>query len=522
MAQPDLTPAPVAFDDIQGLVRFGHGHLSDASFLLLRIEDPAAARAWLAAAPVTSAEEKQPLPEAVLHIAVTSSGLSRLGFSEAALAGFSDEFLSGMAGEDNRSLRLGDVAASAPSYWDWGAAGREPDLLVMLYARPGGLAAWAEAVKGANWATAFSQLHVLSTDKMGDDVDEFSREPFGFADGISQPTIDWRQERKTGDTELTYGNRVALGEFLLGYRNEYGMLTDRPLLDPEADPENLLPDAEDQPGKRDFGRNGTYLVLRDLRQDVRGFWQYLERQARFVGRPRQQLAEALVGRTMLGQPLASLSEQPIAGVEPGDRLNRYTIEADPLGAACPLGAHIRRSNPRTADLPGGPSGFLTRLLRMFGYGNRYARDDLIAPTRFHRLVRRGRPYGPYVSPEAALDPAPPGEEIGLRFVGLNANIARQFEFVQAAWLTRTKFGGLTEESDPVTGNRQSIAGCPVADTFSLPQPSGAALRLREMPQFVTVRGGGYFFLPSLSALRYLASLGDRSHAVLPPSGPMVA
>ena len=64
----------------------------------------------------------------------------------------------------------------------------------------------------------------------------FSREPFGFTDGISQPELDWRQERRTGVTELTYGNRVALGEFLLGYRNEYGNFTDRPLLDPATDP----------------------------------------------------------------------------------------------------------------------------------------------------------------------------------------------------------------------------------------------------------------------------------------------
>ena len=507
MAQPDLTPAGVAFDDVQGLVRFAHGHLSEASFLLLRIADPAAARAWLATAPVANAQETQALPETTLHIAVTSSGLRRLGLPEAALAGFSDEFVSGMAGEDNRSRRLGDVAASDPSTWAWGASGREPDVMIMLYARPGRLAAWAESVKGAAWTAAFSLLDMLPTNKMGDDADGFSREPFGFADGISQPALDWPQERKTGDTELTYGNRVALGEFLLGYRNEYGMLTDRPLLDPAADPKNLLPDAADQPDKRDLGRNGSYLVLRDLRQDVRGFWQYVDRQAEFAGLPRQRLAETMIGRTMLGQPLARDTGHSIAGVEPGDRLNRFTFQVDPFGIDCPLGAHIRRSNPRNADLPDGVIGLFTKLLRMFGYGNRYARDDLIASTRFHRLLRRGRPYGKYVPQDEALGPAPPGEEIGLRFICLNANIARQFEFVQTAWLTRTKFGGLTQESDPVTGNRQPIAGCPVTGTFSLPQPSGAGLRLRDVPQFVTVRGGGYFFLPSLSALRYLASLG---------------
>ncbi len=150
---------------------------------------------------------------------------------------------------------------------------------------------------------------------------------------------------------------------------------------------------------------------------------------------------------------------------------------------------------------------LSRLARIFGYGLRHARDDLIASTRFHRLLRRGRAYGILVPDDEALHPASPGEEIGLRFVCLNANISRQFEFVQTAWVAGTKFGGLTQESDPLLGNRQPVAGCPVTANFSVPQQSGANLRLREVPQFVTVRGGAYFFLPSLSALRYLASLG---------------
>ena len=125
MAQSDLTPAPgVVFDDVQGLVRFGHGHLSEAVFLLLRIEDAAAARAWLAAAPVTSARDVNPLPDTALQIAFTSGGLRRLGLGEGAITGFSDEFLSGMAGEDNRSRRLGDIGENSPALWGWGGAGR--------------------------------------------------------------------------------------------------------------------------------------------------------------------------------------------------------------------------------------------------------------------------------------------------------------------------------------------------------------------------------------------------------------
>jgi deferrochelatase/peroxidase EfeB len=509
MAKSDLRPqARVALGDIQGLVRFGHGHLSEAVFLLLRIEDAAAACAWLAAAPVTSAEDSHPLLDTALQIAFTGGGLRRLGLDEDAIAGFSDEFLSGMAGEDNRSRRLGDIGENSPSLWAWGGSGYEPDVLVMMYARPGGLAAWTETVADAMWSTAFSTVANLSTNRLGDIGGSLSREPFGFVDGISQPELDWDSERRSNVTELTYGNRLSLGEFVLGYRNEYGNFTDRPLLDPARDPKRLLPRAVDDPAKCDLGHNGTYLVLRDLQQDVRGFWQYLELQANLADTTRQRLAEAMVGRTMAGEPLVALAEQDITGIQPADRMNRFTFQADPYGTGCPLGAHIRRANPRNADLPDGATNPLSRLARIFGYGLRNARDDLIASTRFHRLLRRGRAYGILVPDDEAQHPGPPGEEIGLRFVCLNANISRQFEFVQTAWVAGTKFAGLTQESDPLLGNRQPVAGSSVTSNFSVPQRSGANLRLREVPQFVTVRGGAYFFLPSLSALRYLASLGD--------------
>lgn len=513
MAQSVLTSASdrpdagVAFGDMQGLLRFAHGHLTEASFILLHIADATAARAWLAGAPVTSAAAATPLPGAALQIAFTCEGLRRLGLPEDVLAGFSQEFIEGMSGDDDRSRRLGDIGDNSPERWRWGGPGREPHLLAMVYARAGGLPAWTETVMGPAWPKAFSQMEVLSTTVKGRTADGLSREPFGFVDGISQPEIDWQLAQQSGQPVLAYRNRAALGEFVLGYRNEYGNYTDRPLLDPAADRSNLLPQAGDDPGKRDLGKNGSFLVLRDLRQDVRGFWQYLEGQANALGLPGQHLAEAMVGRTMSGSPLVPPVERPIAGVDPNDRLNHFTFQSDSLGARCPFGAHVRRANPRNADMPDGASGWLSQLIRTLGFGTRGPRDDLIASARFHRLLRRGRGYGASISRDEALRPGPPGEEFGLRFVCLSANISRQFEFMQTAWINSTKFGGLTQESDPLLGNRQPIAGCPVTGTFSIPQPSGAAIRLREVPQFITVRGGAYFFLPGLSALRYIASIG---------------
>ncbi len=93
---------------------------------------------------------------------------------------------------------------------------------------------------------------------------------------------------------------------------------------------------------------------------------------------------------------------------------------------------------------------------------------------------------------------------GLHFICLNANISRQFEFVQNAWMASTKFSGLTGESDPLLGNRQPIPGCPVTHHFTLQRDGGLRRRVTGLPQFVTVRGGAYFFLPSLRALRYFA------------------
>jgi deferrochelatase/peroxidase EfeB len=492
----------IDYGDIQGLVRFGYNALTEAAFLLLRIVDRDAARSWLAAADVANAAVADAPPETAMQIAFTADGLRALGLRDAIIEGFATEFLTGMAGDESRSRRLGDVGASAPSGWDWGAPGKEPHLLLMLYAKPGRLEMLKETVKGAAWPAAFSVLACLDTADMG------GVEPFGFKDGISQPTLDWTQQKQLGATELAYGNLAALGEFLLGYANEYGKYTDRPLLDPAEDPSVLLPEAEDAPGKRDLGRNGTYLVLRDLDQDVRGFWHYLARQANTTGESPRRLAESMVGRTMDGIPLVPTTARPIAGVSPSgeeNRLNHFTYEVDPAGTRCPLGAHIRRANPRNADYPYGVDGTVSRLVHTLGFGNKGLRDDVIASTRFHRLLRRGREYGARLSPEDAMRPGPQGEKSGLRFICLNANITRQFEFVQNAWIMRTKFGGLTEESDPLLGNRQPVTGCPLTNAFSRPREDGVRQRLRDVPQFVTVRGGAYFFLPSLRALRYLAS-----------------
>jgi deferrochelatase/peroxidase EfeB len=501
------------YDDVQGLVRFGHGHLIDACYVLLRVRHAAAAREWLSTAPVTTAVKMKPPPRTALHIAFTADGLRALGIPEGIVSAFSPEFVAGMAGEESRARRLGDVGANSPANWTWGAGDRAPHLVVMLFAAEGGLDQWEASVMTPRFAEAFQTVERLPTSHL-DGV-----EPFGFVDGISQPTIDWDRQTPTVADQTRYGNVVALGEVLLGYPNEYGRYTRRPLVD-DADglASSLLP-ADEQPTARDLGRNGTYVVLRQLEQDVRGFWQAVRQQSIETGVEWRQLAELLVGRRMDGQPLLPRSQQRVADLDDSVEqaaFNQFTYETDSAGERCPLGAHIRRANPRNADYPDGTEGAIALAIRRLGFGLKDERTDLLASTRFHRLLRRGREYGPGLSPEDALQPRPPVEPPrGLQFVCLNANIARQFEFVQGGWVMNTTFDGTHGESDPLMGNRKPTAQGDRTDGFSLPGSSGVCRRLTGLPQFVTVKGGAYFFMPGLRALRYLIRAGARTSEVSP-------
>jgi Dyp-type peroxidase family len=503
MGCPSMTQSEVDYSDVQGLVRFGYKLMKEASYLLLRVKHVGAARSWLRNAPVTSAIAVSPPPSTALQVAFTAAGLKALGVLDPVLAGFSSEFLTGMA-EDSRSRRLGDIENNAPSHWDWGNSANLPHLVVMFFAEPGRLEAFMKSSTGKAWDEAFELLRTLDTGDLG------RMEPFGFPDGISQPQIDWAQERDLTQSQICYSNLVALGEFLLGYRNEYNKYTDRPLIDADTASAALLP-AEDAPGKKDLGRNGTYLVMRHLRQDVRGFWQFISRQVSGNAAEVDKLAAELVGRTRAGDPLAQIQKDAIPGIgtQPDQiHQNQFTFDRDPTGSRCPFGAHVRRANPRNSDYPGHPTG-LAQLIATLGLGPKGFRDDLMSSVRFHRILRRGREYGPGLSPSDALAPAPPDDpERGLRFICLNANISRQFEFLQNAWLMNTKFSALTEESDPLLGNRQPIPGCPVTDNFTRQEDDGLRRRISGLPQFVTVRGGAYFFLPGLRALRYFAGAGN--------------
>ena len=488
---------PVELADIQGLVRFGYKHHTEASFLLLRVTDRDAARRWLAAVPVCTAETVEPPPDTALQIALSGDGMRALGVADTIVDAFAAEFVTGMANDANRARRLGDIGSNDPSRWQWGASARTPHVLALLYALPGKLAGFQNAIE-AQCAAGFEKMDCLTTS----DLDGI--EPFGFMDGISQPLVDWQRKRPAQVAERKDDSNLScIGEYLLGYPNEYGGYTDRPLLDP-ALAGTRLPRAEDAPDRADLGRNGSYLVMRQLRQDVHGFWHFVDRQAGGDAGRREMIASAMVGRRRDGVPLVGPADETIeGGGAPGD-LNAFTYRSDRDGLRCPLGAHIRRSNPRNADLPPGAPSLISWAKRTLGFDADALAHDLVASTRFHRLLRRGREYGTGVSPAEALGEASGSTDTGLHFICLGANIARQFEFVQNAWAIGVHFDGLPNEGDPLLGSRTAADGTPT-DGYSIPRADGADDRLAGLPQFVTVLGGAYFFLPGIRALRFLAS-----------------
>src|SRR6185295_2946119 len=185
---PAVRAHEVDYGDVQGLVRFGHGKLTEATYALVRVTQVEAARAWLRSAPVTSATPSSPPPPTAMQVAFTADGLEALGVPAAVRAGFSPEFLSGIT-EESRSRRLGDVGANDPSLWEWGGTRAVPHALVAFFAAPNRLAGFVQAQTGESWKNGFETLRSLETSQL-DGI-----EPFGFADGISQPDLDWAQTR---------------------------------------------------------------------------------------------------------------------------------------------------------------------------------------------------------------------------------------------------------------------------------------------------------------------------------------
>ncbi|MCV7285313.1 Dyp-type peroxidase [Mycolicibacterium wolinskyi] len=465
-------------DDIQGIILHGYGALDNAAFVLLAVDDVTAAKEWLAQLPLRDSAVRPEITDTCTNIAFTPAGLVRLGLPPEHVGMLAGEFREGMTGTEHRRRILGDYDGSSPSHWRWDGGG--VDALLMLYGRDADAVAELEARHdlSGNGLRVVSRLDSLTLPGR--------KEHFGFRDGISQPLVDGY------DVGGPPGNTVAAGEFVLGYPNAYGQFTDRPLVDPASDPRGLLPEAADAPGLRDFGRDGSYLVFRQLRQDVAGFWNSLadrsgdalDRVPACVG-----LAAKMVGRWPSGAPLvkAPTADDPTLA---DDNDFMYFRSEDPDGLKCPIGSHLRRSNPRDAldPFPGS--------------------DRSIDVGKRHRIIRRGRAYGPPLAP--SMEPADliatadDGVDRGLHFICFNTQLGRQFEFIQHTWVNSTKFDGSYREDDPITGPRGNGHG-EAGGTFTV-QQDPIRKRVTGLPRFVHTVGGAYFFMPGIAATRYLAAL----------------
>ncbi|MGF9660810.1 Dyp-type peroxidase [Arthrobacter crystallopoietes] len=415
-------------------------------YLLLRIDDRADGRALvrrLTAVVDTGTPSADPAHDAWITVGFTYHGLKALGVPQTSLDSFAPEFREGMAA---RATHLGDVGEASPEHWEQplGTADVHVAIAVLAPDLPRFEAVSEKARR------AYQELDGITVVWRQDCYQlPTGRTSFGFKDGIGQPGVEGSGRRPTNPHERP----LKAGEIILGYPDETGELPPMP-----------APDI--------LGRNGTYVVFRKLHTKVAAYRQYLR--AKAADREEEALLGAkMVGRWQGGAPLAlSERDDPELGGDPR-RNNDFLYGDDPRGFKCPVGAHARRANPRDA---------------LDGDGS--------VNVRLHRMIRRSTSYGPEL-PEGVLEDD--GADRGIIFVGVGAHIGRQFEFVKTQWLNDGIFIGAPSEADPLVG--------PVDGTtsFTIPQRP-IRRRLQDLPPFVTMRGGEYFFAPSLSALRWLAEL----------------
>jgi len=466
--------------DIQGLLIRSHKEMSYAKYLMAHIREPEKAKSWLSDIfpEITNGISKP--TDFRLQIAFTHSGIRKL--CNAKMYGFVVEFEQGMA-TDFRSRVLGDLEESAPRNWEWGGPNNKAlDFVLMVFA-PSEQSLSQKHEEILSLWTQNEIEHIISLDAP---PNPHGKEHFGFADGITQPVMPGLSK-----TDLPE-NTVAQGEFILGYPNGYDQLPATPLLKEINDPDQQLP-ASKEAGFRDFGKNGSYMVFRQLEQDVEGFWKQVKEGTKQIGKEESACvytASKMVGRWPNGKPMTQDSENE-SQFDPKEKYFLYLENEDKFGHKCPLGSHVRRTNPRDV-LPDNKS------------------ESSIEISNLHRILRRGRIYGPPLhksfSVEKIKDIPNDNQKRGLHFICFNANIARQFEFIQHMWCNNTKFDGLYNDPDPVLGIKDYRDRSKKHD-FTI-QSDPVRQKIYGLTRHVEIKGGAYFFMPGLRALKFLSQQND--------------
>ena len=377
-------------------------------------------------------------------VGFTWNGLRALGLTEESLATFPDEFRQGMAARAD-ILGLTGATGRINGLEEWQVRACTPLPYCLLAMWP---SASDAALEHASYLKQCEGVELLSAlDLEAIPPFDYAHEHFGYRDRLSQPVIEG-----TG-VEPTPGSGPALkpGEFFLGYPDEEGPAAGMP------QPETL-------------SRNGSYVAYLRMQEHVGAFRDFLRAHGET---PEQQelVAAKLMGRWRSGAPLVLTPDKddPKLGADP-QRNNDFNYgKMDPHGYGCPMGAHIRRMNPR---------------------------DTAVNMNR-RKMIRRGGTYGPPL-PEGAPED---GMERGIAaFVGC-ASLVRQFEFAMNVWANDPNFHELGNERDPIFGTQDG--------TFDMTIPKRPIRKkIKGLPAFTTIRGGAYFFLPGIRALRYLASLTD--------------
>jgi len=381
-----------------------------------------------------------------LTVAFTWRGLQALGLNEKCLATFPEEFRQGMAA---RAKILGTTGANHPNHWVGHLSNPELHAIVVLFARNVEERERCK-IEHEQYLSGCPGVEVLSSlDLEAIPPFNYAHEHFGYRDRLSQPAIEGTGDQPTPGS----GPPVKPGEFFLGYPDDSGS---QPIL---PQPEVLA-------------RNGSYLAYLRLEEHVGAFRDFLRQHGK-TSEERELIAAKLMGRWRSGAPLALTPQKddPALGADM-QRTNNFDYgRMDPHGYGCPLGAHIRRMNPR----------------------------DTASNMQQHRMIRRGGTYGPPLPDDAPED----GVERGIAaFVGC-ASLVRQFEFAMNVWTNDPNFHQLGNDRDPFLGTQDG--------TFDMTIPKRPIRKkIKGLPAFTTVRGGAYFFLPGIKALRYLATLSSGS------------
>ncbi|MGO9929545.1 MAG: Dyp-type peroxidase [Mycobacterium sp.] len=413
----------------------------------LSLDNPAGGRAWLSELiPVVESAAMAPATmdntKRWVTLAFTWNGLRALGVPQESLATFPEAFRQGMAA---RADILGDTGVSQPDNWVGGLAGDDLHAIAILFARDDAEHARATGVHDELVARCDGVRSLSFLDLNATPPFNYAHDHFGFRDRLSQPVIEGSGEEPTPGS----GAPLKAGEFILGYPDENGPVANLP-----------------QPNV--LSRNGSYMAYRRLEEHVALFRDYIRDNAQNPD-GEELLAAKLMGRWRSGAPLVLAPEKddPELGSDPMRNNDFNYKEMDPHGYACPLGSHSRRLNPRdTAH-----------------YMNR------------RRMIRRGATYGPAL-PEGAPDD---GVDRGIAAFIICADLVRQFEFAQNVWINDRTFHELGNEHDPICGNQDGTMD------FTIPRRPIRKV-LKRLPAFTSLKGGAYFFMPGINAMRYLAAL----------------